>query len=101
MDSLGSLIDKINTCSLKMWWAQENLYKIRKQSFEEFEQEFIKSENGPKILWEHFKKACDINIQRNELIDEIDAKVVEIIKSALSGEDLDSGKFIQRKHKTY
>ena len=34
-------------------------------------------------------------------IDEVDEKVVEIIKDAVSGSDLDSGKFIQRKHKTY
>ena len=40
-------------------------------------------------------------MQRNEIIDEVDQKVVEMIEAKLSGEDLDAGKFIQRKHKTY
>ena len=40
-------------------------------------------------------------IQRNQLIDEVDEKIIEIVGEAVSGEDLDGGKFIQRKHKTY
>lgn len=47
------------------------------------------------------KKCCDLNVQRNQLIDEVDEKLIEIIESSLSGEDLDIGKYIQRKHKTY
>jgi hypothetical protein len=35
------------------------------------------------------------------LIDEIDEKVIEISTAASKGEELDAGKFIQRKHKTY
>lgn len=100
-DTLGSLIDKLNTVSLKMWWAQEDIYDIRHMSFEEYKAKYFEDEEGAKKLWEILKKACDINIQRNQLIDEIDQKVVEMIEAKDSGEDLDDGKFIQRKHKTY
>jgi len=44
---------------------------------------------------------ADLNLQRNKLIDEVDEKLVSLIKQAMSGEDLDDGKNIQRKHKTY
>lgn len=100
-DSLGSLIDKLNTVSLKMWWAQEDLYDIRHLSFEEFKAKFFEDEEGSQKIWEFFKKACDLNIQRNQLIDEIDQKIVEMIEAKFNGENLDGGKFIQRKHKTY
>jgi len=46
-------------------------------------------------------KLCTVDLQRNQFMDEIDQKVVEIVSDAVSGEDLDSGKHIQRKHKTY
>lgn len=100
-DTLGSLIDKLITIDMKMWNNQELLYVIRRMSFEEYKDKFFNSENGAQDLWESLKKACDLNVQRNQLIDEIDGKIVEIVKSSLEGEDLDNGKFIQRKHKTY
>jgi hypothetical protein len=70
-------------------------------TFDEYKQEYFLSEDGALKLWESLKKACDLNVQRNQLIDEIDKKVIEISKCAASGEELDAGKFIQRKHKTY
>ena len=79
------MIDDVE--SGEMVWAEKYIY--------------FENENGAKELWESLKKCCDLNVQRNQLIDEIDEKVVEIIESKLKGEDLDSGKFIQRKHKTY
>lgn len=100
-DTLGSLIDKLITIDMKMWNNQELLYQIRKMDFNEYEQKYFLDKEGAKNLWECLKKACDLNIQRNQLIDEVDEKIVEIIKDAISGEDLDSGKHIQRKHKTY
>lgn len=42
-----------------------------------------------------------LNVQRNQLINEVDSKIIEIIEAKLSGEDLDNGKFLQRAHKTY
>jgi hypothetical protein len=100
-DTLGSLVDKLMTADLKMWNNQEILYEIRRMSFEEYKAKYFSSENGAQDLWESLKKCCDLNVQRNQLIDEIDKKIVEMITSALNGENLDDGKFIQRKHKTY
>lgn len=100
-DTLGSLVDKLTTIDLKMWNNQEMLYEIRRMSFEEYKAKYFDTEEGAQKLWECLKKACDLNVQRNQLIDEVDEKIVEIIKDAVSGSDLDSGKFIQRKHKTY
>jgi len=100
-DTLGSLIDKLFTADTKMWNNQEELYKIRKMTFEQYKSEYFNDEGGAIRLWECLKKACDLNVQRNQLIDEIDKKIIEMIKEAVSGEDLDSGKHLQRKHKTY
>lgn len=100
-DTLGSLVDKLTTIDLKMWNNQEMLYEIRRMTFEEYKAKYFDTEEGAQKLWECLKKACDLNVQRNQLIDEVDEKVVEIVKDAVSGSDLDSGKFIQRKHKTY
>ena len=54
-----------------------------------------------KSLWKGLQLACDLNIQRNHLIDEIDEKIVEMIESSKERDSLDNGKYIQRKHKTY
>ena len=101
MDTLGNLIDKLNTVSLKMWWAQENIYEVRRISFQEFREKYIVDEDGAKKLYETIQKACDLNIMRNQLINEIDAKIIEMVDAKLNSEDLDNGKFIQRAHKTY
>jgi hypothetical protein len=100
-ETLGGLIDKLCTVDLKMYNNQEHLYEIRRMTFDEFKNKYWKDEQGAEKLWAILKKACDLNVQRNQLIDEVDEKVVEIAKSAASGEELDDGKFIQRKHKTY
>jgi hypothetical protein len=100
-DTLGSIVDKLITADLKMWNNQEILYEIRRMSFEEYKDKYFMNEQGAQNLWECLKKCCDLNVQRNQLIDELDKKVVEMISSGIRGEDLDDGKFIQRKHKTY
>lgn len=100
-DTLGNLIDKLTTVDLKMWNNQELLYEIRRMNFEEYKDKYFSSEEGAKNLWETLKKACDLNVQRNQLINEIDEKLIEIINAKLSGEELDNGKFLQRSHKTY
>lgn len=100
-DTLGGLIDKLCTIDLKMWNNQELLYEIRRMNFDEFKEKYFLTEDGAENLWKILKRACDLNVQRNQLIDEVDEKVVEIISSSLSGEELDNGKFVQRKHKTY
>ena len=70
-------------------------------SFEEYIEKYFKSEDGAKLLWETLKKACDLNVQRNQLINELDEKIIDIINAKFNGEDLDNGKFLQRSHKTY
>lgn len=100
-DTLGSLIDKLNTIDLKMWNNQELLYEIRRMSFNEYKEKYFNDEGGAELLWDSLKKACDLNVQRNQLIDEIDEKIIEIVKASVEGAELDNGKFIQRKHKTY
>jgi hypothetical protein len=100
-DTLGGLIDKIITVDMKMWNNQELLYEIRRMTFDEYKAKYFQSESGAEELWKCLKKACDLNVQRNQLIDEIDEKIIEMIDSNKNGDDLDSGKFIQRKYKTY
>lgn len=100
-DTLGSLIDKLTTVDLKMWNNQELIYEIRRMSFEEYKEKYFLNEEGAKLLWDRLGKACDLNIQRNQLINEVDTKVIEMIESSINGEKLDNGKFLQRAHKTY
>tara|TARA_S200002703_G_scaffold79850_1_gene68805 strand:- start:1163 stop:1486 length:324 start_codon:yes stop_codon:yes gene_type:complete len=100
-DTLGGLIDKLITIDMKMWDNQEFLYEVRRTSFDEFKEKYTSTEEKQEALFDSIKKCCDLNVQRNQLIDEVDEKIIELVKSATSGEDLDSGKHIQRKHKTY
>jgi hypothetical protein len=94
MDTLGGLIDKLITVDMKMWYAQEDFYKIRNMTFPEFYEKY-KSREGMRRLWAQFQKGIDLNLQRNVLIDEIDEMVLE-----LTGVE-DDGRVVQRKHKTY
>jgi len=101
METLGTIIDKLCTVDLKMWHNQEILYEIRRMTIEEFKVKYFETENGAEKLYETLKKACDLNVQRNHLINEVDAKVIEITKAAAAGEELDNGAYLQRSHKTY
>lgn len=100
-DTFGNLVDKLCTVDMKMWNNQELLYEIRRMSFDEYKEKYYSSEEGAYKLWEILKKACDLNVQRNQLINELDAKLIEMMKALQHGEDLDNGKFLQRAHKTY
>ena len=99
-DTVGSIIDKLITIDMKMWNNQEFLYKIRRMTFEEYKEEFFLKEEGALILWEKLKKSCDLNVQRNNLIDEIDEKIIEIVKTNSNNIEIEE-KFLQKKHKTY
>jgi hypothetical protein len=100
-DTLGNVVDKLVTVDMKMWDNQELLYEIRRMSFDEYKEKYFNDEEGAQKLWAILKKATDLNVQRNQLINEVDEKIIEIINAKLSGEDLDNGKFLQRSHKTY
>jgi hypothetical protein len=98
-DTLGSIFDKLATVNQKMFIVQEDLYIIRKMTLEEFKQAYSSNE-GMQKLYVCFKKACDLNVQRQQLILEVDKKVVEMIDVSKK-QDLDNGSFIQDQHKTY
>lgn len=100
-DTLGNIIDKLITVDMKMWNNQELLYEIRRMTFDEYKEKYFNSEDGANKLWNILKKACDLNVQRNELINEVDEKIIEMLDFKLSGQDLDNGKYLQRSHKTY
>lgn len=100
-DTLGNIIDKLVTVDMKMWDNQELLYEIRRMSFDDYVQKYFEDEQGAKLLWATLKKACDLNVQRNQLINEVDEKIIEMFNSLKNGEELDNGKFLQRSYKTY
>lgn len=101
MDSLGSVIDKLVTVDMKMWDNQEILYEIRRMSFDEYKKKYFENEEGAELLWGILKKATDLNVQRNQLINEVDEKIIDMFRAFKEGEDLDNGRFLQRSHKTY
>ena len=100
-DTLGNVIDKLVTVDMKMWDNQELLYEIRRMSFDEYKQKYFADEEGAQKLWAILKKATDLNVQRNQLINEVEEKIIELMEAKLNGENLDNGKFLQRSHKTY
>jgi hypothetical protein len=95
-DTIGSLVDKLCTVDLKMWNNQEILYEIRKMTFKEFQEKYLTTEEMQKTFYETIHKCCDLNYQRNCLIDEIDQLMVQIAKGEANPDNL-----IQLKHKTY
>jgi len=99
-DTFGGLIDKLITVDMKMWNNQEFLYEVRRIPFEEFKEKYTETEEKQKALFESIKKCCDLNYQRNQLIDEIDELLASLLVDTVDGE-LDYAKIIQRKHKTY
>jgi len=99
-DTFGGLIDKLITVDMKMWNNQEFLYEVRRLSFEDFQEGYTSSEDKQKALFDSIKKCCDLNYQRNQLIDEIDELLASLLADTITGELVDE-KIIQRKHKTY
>lgn len=101
MSTAATLVDQLSIVNLKTWYAQDDIYKLRKYtSFEEFYKDFA-SEDGAKKIWEYIKCSCDLNLQRNALIDELDEKLLEIVSAAVAGQDIYDGRFLKKKHKTY
>lgn len=100
-DTVGSLTDKIATVNQKLFATQDKLFGIRKMSFEEFKATYGSSDEQLKVVYDYFKKAADLNVQRQALILELDKKLIEVVSAAIKGENLDNGSFIQDQHKTY
>ena len=101
-DTFGGLIDKLITVDMKMWDNQEILYEVRRLTFDEFKTKYVSGSDEDCLhLYNSIKKCCDLNVQRGQLVDEIDEKLVEMFEALKSGQEMDAGKYIQRKHKTY
>lgn len=100
-DTIGSLIDKLATVNQKLFMAQEELYIIRKMSFEEFKAAYGSTDEGLQRLHTAFKKNMDLNVQRQAMILEVDKKIAEVVAAAVKHEELNNGTFIQDQHKTY
>jgi len=100
-ETLGGLVDKLSVVNLKMWNNQELLYEIRRMDFSQFCEKYGKL-NGLTELFETLKKCCDLNVQRNDLIDEIDTMFKKWIDAANQISDgLDTTSLLQKKHKSY
>lgn len=100
MDTLGSLIDKLATINNKMFVVQEELYVIRKMTFEEFKETYGNNDESLLKLFLVFKKSCDLNVQRQQTILEVDQKIVDMIESSKT-QNLEDTFYIQDQHKTY
>ena len=108
METHGSIVDKLITVDLKMWNNQEALYEIRRMSYDEFKAKY----NGTEELYNILKKACDLNVQRNNLINEMDEKTLEMLRVFALLMGIDNGKvnniiaqmsntYSIKQHKTY
>jgi len=101
MDTVGSLIDKLFTVDTKMWHNQEVFYQIRHHDFEWFKNRFLVTEKLQSELFGILTKVSDLNLQRQQLIKEIDSRIVEIIEAGVAGKNLSISGFVVDQHKTY
>lgn len=99
METIGAMLDRLITANNKMFLEQEKLYAIKRMSFDEFKN-IYSNEVKLKELHDYFILASTLNLQRNAAIDEIDSRIVQMIKECVDGNDLDNGSYIQPKCKT-
>jgi len=85
MDTFGNLVDKLITVNLKMWHNQEDLYAIRRMTPDQFDEKYGKD---LKTLHKIIDRCCTLNVQRANLMDEIDRFLVEAIASKKEAKDL-------------
>jgi hypothetical protein len=100
METIGSIIDRLVTANCKMFVEQEKLYSIRRMTFEQFKETYGNNDEKLRELHSYFHKAATLNLQRNASIDDIDKTLIGMIKTCVSGEELDNGRFVQEKCKT-
>lgn len=94
MDTLGNLVDKLAIVTTRMWHAQDELYRYRKMNSVEWVSEFHKD---PDKVRHSLARACDLNLQRNQLMDEID----QLFVKSLEMDPEERKKLIVKKHKQY
>jgi len=85
MDTFGNLIDKLITVNLKMWHNQEDLYIIRRMTPEQFTEKYGKDLT---TLHKIIDRCCTLNVQRANLMDEIDKFLANAIEHRKSYKDL-------------
>lgn len=94
MDTFGNLMDKLAIVTVRMWHAQDDLYRYRRMSKDEWRNEF---KDDPDRVRHTLVRACELNLQRNQLMDEID----QIFQDALTMNEEERAKLVQKKHKSY
>jgi len=101
-DTIGSLVDKLATTNTKLFINQEFLHIIRRmETFTEFQKKCLCSVEMQQELFASLQKVVDLNIQRTSLVNEVDAKIIALIRDGVAGKELDDGANLQRAHKTY
>jgi len=88
VDTVGALCDKLTIVNMKLWHKQDVVHEIRRMSLDDFRDRFTHED-----LYHLFQALADLNLQRNQLIDEIDETIAEAIRTG------DTSKLVQRKHK--
>ena len=102
MDTIGSLCDKLATTNTKLFINQEFLHQIRRMKhYEEFLETHLSTEEKRRALYGMLQKVVDLNIQRVQLVNEVDATIIALIEQRMAGIALDDGANLQRAHKTY
>jgi hypothetical protein len=74
-DSIAQLISKLSYTVNQMWTGQDVLYRIRFMTKEQFLAEYSKK---PIELHDILKRACDLNVQRANLMDAIDKEIMKV-----------------------
>jgi hypothetical protein len=83
-NTLGFMVDKICSINNKMFMAQEELYVVRRMSFDDFKNTYGSTEEGLKRLYDCFKKSCDLNVLRQNSISEFDESLVNTVQKVTS-----------------
>lgn len=94
MDTVGSLYDKLAIVTTRMWHAQDDLYRYRRMGSKEWAKEFG---DNPDHVRKTLVRACELNLQRNQLIDEIDSLLARMFEM----DPEERRKLYQPKHKMY
>lgn len=82
---LGQTILSLLAADIKMWYNQELIYDIRRMTFEQFKGTYFKDEETTKSLFEKLQLVCDLNIDRNKCMDQLDELLVSKIKELTNG----------------
>lgn len=80
---IGRAIARLVDVDLDMWEAQDALYEVRRMTYEEYLKKYGAPE-GAREVWSILKRACDLNLKRNDAIDALDLEVVERLGSLVT-----------------